>query len=146
MTPSQLKFFSSLCCPMWISIHYRSGMKSLFTRIDSSCHTVVASANACQVIYWFIYLFYLFIYCIVIVIIFFFKSIVWNLSRIPYSVSVSVSVSLFISVSVFVIPFPVGKDTLCSLKWRDILPLLMSITGATKSKWRTKKLVKTLTK
>ena len=43
--------------------------------------------------------FYLFIYCIVIANIIFFKSIAWNLlSQIPYSVSVSVSVS--------VIPFP----------------------------------------
>ena len=154
MTSSQLKFFSSLCCPMRISSHCRSGMKSLFTGIYSSRNTIVASAHACQVIYWFIYLFYLFIVLSLLLLFFFqidrLKPLTDSVFRTPFPFPFS-----------FPFPFPfhfrfrfripdfVTKlviDTLCSLKWRVILPLLMSITGATKSKWRTKKLVKTLTK
>ena len=150
MTSSQLKFFSSLCCPMRISTHCRSGMKSLFTGIYSSRNTIVASAHACQVIYWFIYLFYLFI-VLSLLLLFFFKSIVWNLSQIPYSVCrfrfrfrFPFHFRFRFRIPDFVTKLVI--DTLCSLKWGVILPLLMSITGATKSKWRTKKLVKTLTK
>ena len=64
-----------------------SGMKSIFTRIDSSSHTAASSA---QVIYSFMSFFKnLFIYFIVIANIFFYKAIAWRLlSRIPYSVSV----------------------------------------------------------
>ena len=64
-----------------------SGMKSIFTGIDSSSHTAASSA---QVIYSFMSFFKnLFIYFIVIANIFFYKAIAWRLlSRIPYSVSV----------------------------------------------------------
>ena len=55
-------------------------MKSLFTGIDSSSHTAVSSA---QVINSFMSLFYLFISFFVIAN-FFFKSIAWNFSRIPF--------------------------------------------------------------
>ena len=55
-------------------------MKSLFTRIDSSSHTAVSYA---QVINSFMSLFYLFISFFVIAN-FFFKSIAWSFSRIPF--------------------------------------------------------------
>ena len=55
-------------------------MKSVFTGIDSSSHTAVSSA---QVINSFVSLLYLFISFFVIAN-FFFKSIAWNLSRIPF--------------------------------------------------------------
>ena len=55
-------------------------MKSVFTGIDSSSHTAVSSA---QVINSFMSLFYLFISFFVIAN-FFFKSIAWNFSRIPF--------------------------------------------------------------
>ena len=59
-------------------------MKSLFTEIYSSSHTVVSSAQV-------VYFFNLFLYFIVIANIFVFKSIAWNLlSQISCSVSVSV--------------------------------------------------------
>ena len=82
-------FLSSLCSPMRIASIAGSGIKSLFTGIDSR-DTAVLAVSSTRLIYSFMSFFYLFIYFFVIANIFFFKSIASNLlSRIPYSVSVS---------------------------------------------------------
>ena len=77
--------FCPLCCPWELAFIAASGMKSLFTGIDSASHTVVSSA---EVIYSCMPLFYLFLYFIFIANTNFFESIAWNLlSQILYSVS-----------------------------------------------------------
>ena len=90
---------------MRISIHYQSGMKSLFTGIDSSRNTAVASAHACQVIF-ILSVYLLYCHC------YFFQTFHRFRFRFRFRFPFHFRFRFSNSAS----GFRIGMDTLCSLK------------------------------